>query len=106
MKIYKISKEFTDLPGGRYEKFGKFSGEEFREKVLIELLKDEKVIIDLDDVYGYPPSFLEEAFGGLVREYKYSYNELRRKLEFISKEQPELPEKIFNHIKNAKKEKK
>ena len=72
--IFSVAREFTDTPGPRYRKQGKFSGEEFRELFLEPLFKQymlsgTKIEIDLDGVYGYPTSFLEEAFGGLVRKY-------------------------------------
>jgi len=35
----------------------------------------------LDETSGYAGSFLEEAFGGLIREEKFSPPELARKLD-------------------------
>ena len=69
----KISEIFTETPGARYIEDGPFSGELFREKYLIPYLKEckksnQKLIIDLDDVYGYSTGFLEESFGGLIRK--------------------------------------
>ena len=64
-----VAKQFTKLPGLRYIRLGKFSGEEFRQTFLIEPLRQGKtVIVELDGVRGYGSSFLEEAFGGTVRE--------------------------------------
>lgn len=75
-----IAKDFTDTPGGRYRTDGPFSGQEFRENHLVRaLLADEDVVVDLEGVMGLPPSFLEEAFGGLVRA-GYTPDELRRRL--------------------------
>lgn len=67
-----IATDFTRYPGPRYRKDGSFSGEQFREEVLVPALhKAEQhgntVIVLLDGVAGYGSSFLEEAFGGLVR---------------------------------------
>ncbi|QNQ62420.1 STAS-like domain-containing protein [Brucella sp. 6810] len=68
MRTISIVEDFTPFPGGRFKRNGKGSGEEFRERYLIPLLKnDQKAEIRLDGASGYPPSFLEEAFGGLVR---------------------------------------
>ncbi len=62
--------DFTRYPGGRYRKHGKYSGEEFRETVLRPIVQNnESVVIDLDGAFTIPPSFLDEAFGPLVREY-------------------------------------
>lgn len=100
--IYEIAKQYTKSPGIRT---GKFSGEDFREKVLKNLIsqlkEDEVLIINLDGGFGYSSSFLEEAFGGLVREYNYDKRELLQKLEFISNEEKGLPEDIRNYIKQA-----
>lgn len=71
MKTIKIATDFSDTPGARFHSDGPFSGEEFREKMLMPLFEDEsdndKILIDLDGAEGYPSSFLEEAFGGLAR---------------------------------------
>ena len=68
MKTINISRDFSKFPGGRYKSIGKGSGEEFRERFLIPALeRGEPLVIDMDGTEGYPPSFLEEAFGGLVR---------------------------------------
>lgn len=64
-----VAKQFTKLPGLRYIRLGRFSGEEFRQTFLVEPLRQGKtVIVELDGVRGYGSSFLEEAFGGTVRE--------------------------------------
>lgn len=64
-----VAKQFTKLPGARYIKLGPFSGEEFRQKFLVEPLRQGKtVIVELDGVRGYGSSFLDEAFGGVVRQ--------------------------------------
>jgi hypothetical protein len=70
-KTIKIA-DFTRYPGPRYEADGPFSGQEFRNTILIPALRDaiadnEVISVLLDDVAGYGSSFLEEAFGGLVR---------------------------------------
>lgn len=70
--ILKIA-DFTKIPVGRYKKFGDFSGEWFRDDILIQKLEEIKknnqtLIIDLDGTRGYNISFLEEVFGGLVRK--------------------------------------
>lgn len=67
MKI-DIAEQFTDTPGGRYRTDGKFSGQEFREDLLLPAFgSGASVTVNLEGVMGLPPSFLEEAFGGLVR---------------------------------------
>jgi hypothetical protein len=51
---------------------GDFSGEEFRDDYLIQrfekaLNEGVRLCINFDGVSGMPTSFLEEAFGGLIR---------------------------------------
>lgn len=68
MKTISLARDFTKFPAGRYKDDGPYSGELFREQYLIPALKsDETIAIDLDGARGYGSSFLEEAFGGLVR---------------------------------------
>lgn len=103
---FSIAEQFTDTPGPRYKHQGKYSGEEFREKHLNGLFDKYKqtqkpIIIDLDGAYGYPTSFLEEAFGGLAREY--SPQEVLNAFKFQSSEQPGVIEEITYYIKNAQK---
>ncbi len=63
-----ISKDFSEFPGGRYRKHGPHSGEEFRENYLIPaFVRDDEININIDGTKGFPSSFLEEAFGGLLR---------------------------------------
>lgn len=70
-----VAKDFSTTPGGRYVRDGKWSGEEFRKNVVEEKLRDViktrgKLWVSLDGVAGYATSFLEEAFGGLVRDLR------------------------------------
>jgi len=80
-----IASEFSPYPGGRYKADGSFSGQEFREEFLLPALQEvpgkySRVVIVLDGVAGYPASFLEEAFGGLVRVHGFRASELSRVL--------------------------
>ncbi len=80
---YNIARDFTDVPGPRYIKLGKFSGEKFR-SVLIKLLEEHEAIeLVLDGAEGYPSSFLEESFGGLVR-LGYQAEEIRKRFKIIA----------------------
>lgn len=102
-----ISKDFSATPGSRYINEGKYSGEEFRETLLkpkfIEAKNNkEKLIIYLDGGYGYPTSFLEEAFGGLAR--MYNPKEIISTLSFVSEDEPSIIDEIKNYILNAGKE--
>lgn len=67
-----VAKDYFPFPGGRFRKNGKGSGEEFRDDFLVPRMQEainQKgcLVVNLDGVMGYPSSFLEEAFGGLIR---------------------------------------
>jgi len=103
-----VSKDFTDAPGPRYIKQGDFSGEMFREEKLVPAMKkalknNEKILINLDDTFGYPTSFLEEAFGGLT-EY-YSKEVILNTIEFKSIDEIGLIDEIKEYIKSDEREK-
>lgn len=77
-----VAKQFTKLPGLRYIRLGIFSGEEFRQKFLIEPLRQGKAVtVELDGVRGYGSSFLEEAFGGTVRELDLDIEDALQRLK-------------------------
>ena len=99
----KIASDYTRTPGGRYIKEGDFSGEDFRKKILKPAFlkavsENVTLIVDLDGGFGYAPSFLEEAFGGLVRELA---DPKILDIIIISNEEPQLVEDVHNYIKNA-----
>lgn len=100
-----IANDFSKTPGVRYPQEGKFSGQEFRQDVLIPRVKeaienDDTLEIDLDGTYGLGPSFLEEAFGGLIRE-GFDYNLLMKILKFKSIEVPYYIEDVKKYMKEA-----
>lgn len=67
-RMIKIADDFSRHPGGRFRKDGPHSGEAFRESLLAPAIaSSDEVVVILDGVAGLPPSFLEEAFGGLMR---------------------------------------
>ena len=85
-----ISKDFGRFPGGRVPNDGPHNGETFRKEHLVPALKkamsqNEHVEVSLDDVEGYGSSFLEEAFGGLIREENFTNDQLQRHLKIHSR---------------------
>jgi hypothetical protein len=99
---FKIASEFTDVPGPRYRHEGPNSGQEFRESVLLRFFeRAEPVVIDLDDVEGYGSSFLEEAFGGLVREHKINRDTIFKIITFKSEDDPGYIDQIRRYIEDA-----
>ena len=102
----KVCDEFSRTPGARFRYEGADSGEQFREELLEPRYKEaiekkDKLIIDLDGGYGYSTSFLEEAFGGLARQY--DPKEVVADIELISQDEPALIEEIKGYIINARK---
>lgn len=105
-KIIKIAELFTPYPGGRYSVGKNDSGQEFRDSILFPELKKAIeggyiLIIDLDGVAGYSSSFLDEAFGGLVREYHMDKGTLAKTMNLVSEEDPYCIDEIMEYIENA-----
>jgi|TARA_E500000318_G_C3555438_1_gene210881 hypothetical protein len=66
--MIRIAKDFSRFPSGRVVADGPNSGQRFRDDLLVPALKEFDIVeVVLDGVKGYPSSFTEEAFGGLVR---------------------------------------
>jgi len=80
MPTYDLS-DFSAVPYGRYEDDGKFNATKFRGIIALKLaeakMQSETLIIDLDSInVGIGSSFLDEAFGGLVRAGLFTGDEL------------------------------
>ena len=95
-------------PGGRYEKDGPHSGEWYRETVLRPALEQaigsgEELVVELDGTSGYGSSFLEEAFGGLVRTAGRRRDEVGKKLRVVAKTELYRPYQLLaeKYIANA-----
>jgi len=104
-----IGKDFSYSPGPRYIEEGKHSGEQFRKEILYPKIKealasDSKVIVNLDGTNGYGTSFLEEAFGGLIRINELDYNEIISHLVIISNEEDYLKDDVYEYLKDANEE--
>ena len=109
--IIKVATDYTDTPGARYYIQGPFPGEEFRDKLLypkyLECYKNNEILtVDLDGGYGYGSSFLEEAFGGLIRELDKNYKQALEVIELKSDDEPSLIDDITKYINDAIKKKK
>ena len=72
------------------------------EKKLIPALQESgSVKIVLDGTMGYGSSFLEEAFGGLVRLKQWPLSVLLNKIEFVSDDEPDLVDEIRGYMRDA-----
>jgi hypothetical protein len=101
-----IAKDFSLSPGPRYIHQGKYSGELFRTTILtakyLEAKEKKSIIhVDLDGTFGYLLSFLEESFGGLVRETGDNPEEVLKFLTFKSNDELVLIDKIKQYIREA-----
>jgi hypothetical protein len=102
MKTISVKDRFP-CPGPRYKKLGTGSGEEFREWIIRELKHDPELTIVLDGTIGYGSSFLEESFGGLIRQN--ISEEVVKGIKLISLEEPDLIDEINEYIDDAISEK-
>lgn len=88
-----------DMPMGRYRSQGDSSGEAFRDDVLIPAFEVyEWVYLHLDNGLGYGSSFLEEVFGGLVRNTKMTLDEMRHRFSISCHEDPRLVDICWGFI--------
>ena len=103
-----IAEDFSTTPGARYTTDGQFSGQEFYNTHLKpsfeEALDDNDILtINFNNVEGYATSFLEEAFGGLAREF--GINAVLAHLKFISNDDPYLENEVKGYIRECHGEK-
>ena len=98
-----VVRDFNRFPAGRYASDGKGNGSAFRDKLLVPVLEGgECAIINLDGAPGYPSSFLEEVFGGLIRK-GFSLEEVQQSLD-IKVTEPALKrfkQLIYSHMERA-----
>lgn len=102
MKIMNVT-DFTEFPGPRYIRLGPNSGEEYRTKHLIPAIKEfgAEICVNLDGTMGYGSSFLEEAFGGLVRENVPESTVLQLVSNIVSEEDPSLIDEVSDYVNDA-----
>ncbi|MBB5190102.1 hypothetical protein HNQ50_000812 [Silvimonas terrae] len=101
-QMISIARDFSPYPAGRYAADGPHSGQAFREQLLLPALAAARseVVVELDGVLGYGSSFLEEAFGGLVRVGHLSVGSLKKHLK-IRTSDPSYADEIWEYIENA-----
>lgn len=100
--VVSVARHFSTRPGPRYVWQGKWSGENFRKLLIAALAKHDQIIVDLDGTRGYGSSFLDEAFGGLIRECHLSKAEVLRRIEISSEEDPSYKVEALEAIDQAK----
>ena len=98
----RVAEDFSRTPAGRYRTDGRWSGEAFREDHLGPALEGgtQRLVVHLDGVEGYGSSFLEEAFGGLVRKANLTGEQLHRVLEIETSDEA-WEREIWDYIDQA-----
>ncbi|UTV87639.1 STAS-like domain-containing protein [Cobetia amphilecti] len=84
IKTIALVKDFHRKPFGRYiAQYGERSGEFFRSNILVPALKESDYVhVTLDGYNKYGRSFIDESFGGLIREEGYTYDYLKEHLTY------------------------
>ena len=78
-----IAQDFSRFPRGLTPKDGPDNATTFRQQHLVPVLENnDRAIVVLDGVGGYFASFLDEAFGGLVRKEGYLTKKVFDSFEF------------------------
>lgn len=101
-----IVDEFGATPYGRYPEDSEedYSGQTFRQKHLVPKLKEyDTVHVVLDGYNRYGRSFLDEAFGGLIRVEGFTGDDLRRKLTYTHSLIKSIDQVIADRIEAAEK---
>jgi len=105
--LINVAEQFSKYPAGRFLSDGPYSGQRFRDEVLVPALEASQttsVLVVLDGTLGYGSSFLEEAFGGLVRRKGFKAEDLTKRLA-IQATDTSLVSEIWSYIRKAKPEK-
>ena len=100
---YIFATQYSPYPGGRFIRLGEYSGEDFRETVLVPVVESGDFIeIDATGVkLSFSPSFLDEAFGGLVK--KYGLKKVKETISFSAKDNRDLEGKMWSFAEKADK---
>lgn len=103
--VIDIARDFSKNPYGRYPKDGDYNGTAFREKFLVPKLRgDVNVLVDMGGTNRYGSSFIDEAFGGLIRVEKFKLSELRDKLTIEHRVLPSLAKSAWKYMEQASEE--
>ena len=100
-----VARDFSRTPGPRRREDGPHSGQKFLDEVLrpafqAAIAARTVLHVDLDGCAGFPTSFLEEAFGGLAREFGADI--VLKGLSFTSFDEPLIVEEIHTYIREAR----
>ena len=103
--VVDVGNAFGRFPAGRFRSESLLSGEAFREDLAEPALVDGgDVVFDFTSVVGFPSSFLEEAFGGLIRTAIGRGDDpdaLITRIKVLSPTDPSLVEEVRQCMMNA-----
>ena len=102
----KISTAFSPKPGARYIEDGDNSGQAFLERLLLPKFKEAVtgnyiLEIDLEDLFGFPASFVSGSFGKLSQSKGAEL--VLKHIVFKSEDNPLRAEKALREIKHPSK---
>ncbi len=99
-----VVKDFHPYPKYCRVKDGEGSGEAFRkEHLLPKLQENEYVTVDLSGYNRYGPTFIREAFAGLILYNGYTVDELKRRLTIKHDMLPSIVELCWSLISDMSK---
>ena len=100
-KNINVIKDFNSKPYGRYPDDGAGCGENFR-KYLAGFLKEYDLVhVELTGYNRYGRSFIDEAFGGLIRVEGYTLSQLKKKLTYTDKDIKSIETLIDERLNKA-----
>lgn len=98
--VVNVARDYSTHPMGREEHLWPFSGERFRKQFLqVPLTQGQHVLVDLRGTRGLAPSFLEEAFGGLV-DAGVDFERIRQFLTIVADDKAR-EKRVWRYIRQA-----
>lgn len=99
-----IAKEFSPIPIGQRRTDGERNAERFREDFLLPKIKraigeGEVLDVDFSGLAGLDVSFMNEAFGGLVRDHHLPPDAVLKAMRFVSDHSYLDP--LFEHLREV-----
>lgn len=96
-----VAKNFSPLPAGRTKSDNAYSGEHFRDILAGYLQQSQNSIIEVhfNGVLGAGSCFLDEAFGGLIRDRIITHDDFHRRIKIVANKHPEIAEKINRYVR-------
>lgn len=94
-----VARDFYPFPSGRNAKHGPFNGARFRDELLLPHLKSgEEICVDLSGLDGKTPSFLDEAFGSLVK-FGFTEQQLRERLHLVASDDDVVVGETWSYVR-------